>query len=166
MGARLRRSGKAGIVSLLVALALFGSAWLAYATTAPTPASYQTNPIRIVGKGFCGDKRNHSRFQLDVGRKANGQIRGRMHTQVGPKFPGTDFQGQQITVLNVSGNTASFTIVGQLAGKSRNRGKYTADVTVTNAHPDTYAISVHNAAGPIYTNACSVSGGGIAFKKH
>ena len=35
MGARLRRSGKAGVVSMLVALALIGSAWLAYASSAP-----------------------------------------------------------------------------------------------------------------------------------
>ena len=36
MGARLRRSGKAGAITLLVAIALIMSAWLAYATSAPT----------------------------------------------------------------------------------------------------------------------------------
>ena len=35
MGARLRRSGRAGIVTILVAVALVASAWLAYATSAP-----------------------------------------------------------------------------------------------------------------------------------
>src|SRR4051812_34122208 len=35
MGARLRRSGKAGVVAFMTAIALIGSAWLAFATTAP-----------------------------------------------------------------------------------------------------------------------------------
>ena len=35
MGARLRRSGKASIVAFIIATALIGSAWLAFATTAP-----------------------------------------------------------------------------------------------------------------------------------
>jgi len=39
MGARLRRSGKAGAVAILVAIALVGSAWLAFATTAPRGGS-------------------------------------------------------------------------------------------------------------------------------
>ena len=36
MGARLRRSSKAGAITLLVAIALVTSAWLAYATSAPS----------------------------------------------------------------------------------------------------------------------------------
>ena len=39
MGARLRRSGKAGAVAFLIAIALIGSAWLAFATTAPNGPS-------------------------------------------------------------------------------------------------------------------------------
>ena len=39
MGARLRRSGKAGAVAFMIAIALIGSAWLAFATTAPTGPS-------------------------------------------------------------------------------------------------------------------------------
>ena len=39
MGARLRRSGKAGAVAFIIAIALIGSAWLAFATTAPSGPS-------------------------------------------------------------------------------------------------------------------------------
>ena len=46
MGARLRRSGKASIIGFIIAIALIGSAWLAYATTAPSgTSSYPTTTI-------------------------------------------------------------------------------------------------------------------------
>jgi len=166
MGARLRRSGKAAFVGLLVAVALVGSAWLAFATTAPKAPTYQASPIRIEGKGFCGDKRAHTRFQFDVARRANGSIRGGLHTQVGSDLPGTSFQGRQLTVLTVTGNTASFTIVGSLKGRHHDSRPYVADVIVTNAHPDTFATSVQSSTKVIYAIACEVRGGGIAFKKH
>ena len=35
MGARLRRSGRAGLTVLIVTISLVGSAWLAFASTAP-----------------------------------------------------------------------------------------------------------------------------------
>jgi hypothetical protein len=44
MGARLRRNGKAGVVSMLVALALVASAWLAYASGAPNGTSSYPPP--------------------------------------------------------------------------------------------------------------------------
>jgi hypothetical protein len=166
MGARLRRSGKAGLVSLLVAIALIGSAWLAYATTAPSSGSYPVTTIRIKGKGFCNDKKNNTRFQFDVQRKRDGRLLGALHTQLGPNNPsGTNFQGQQLTSLIVNGNTASFTINGQLHGPHNNdKNTYTADVTVTD-NPDTWSISVHNSK-VIYSNACPVMGGGITFANH
>jgi hypothetical protein len=47
MGARLRRSGKASIIGFLIAIALIGSAWLAYATTAPSgTSSYPTTTVQ------------------------------------------------------------------------------------------------------------------------
>ncbi len=167
MGARLRRTGKAGIVSLLVAIALIGSAWLAYATTAPTSGSYPVTTIRIKGKGFCVDKRNHTRFQFDVSRKRDGSLRGALHTQLGPNNPsGTNFQGQQVTSLIGNGNTASFSVNGQLHGPHNNdKNTYTADVEVTNGSPDTISISVHNSK-VVYSNACPVMGGGITFLNH
>jgi hypothetical protein len=46
MGARLRRSGKASIIGFIIAIALIGSAWLAYATTAPGGnSSYPTTTV-------------------------------------------------------------------------------------------------------------------------
>jgi hypothetical protein len=58
MGARLRRSGKASIIGFIIAIALIGSAWLAYATTAPSGnSSYPTTTVCKPGYGY-GDK-NH-----------------------------------------------------------------------------------------------------------
>jgi hypothetical protein len=165
MGARLRRTGKAGIVSLFVAIALIGSAWLAYATTAPKSGSYPVTTSRIKGKGFCVDKKNNTRFQFDVSRKRDGSLRGAFHTELGPNNPGaSSFQGQQVTSLTVNGNTASFSVNGRLHGPGNNNNKntYTADVTVTNGNPDTYSVSVHNGT-VIYSNSCPVMGGGITF---
>lgn len=166
MGARLRRSGKAGVVSLMVAIALIGSAWLAYATTAPKGNTvYPVTAIRIKGKGFCGNKKNDSRFQFDVARKPNGQLRGSMHTEIGQ--PAVSFGGRQLTSLNVSGNTANFSINGNLNGHGvHDHTLYTADVTVTDGHPDTWSVKVHSGSHVIYQNACPVSGGFIDFQKN
>ncbi len=194
MGARLRRSGKAGVVSMLVALALIGSAWLAYATSAPNGVSAYPPPstttttvttppttvpattttttvpstspqIRIKGKGYCGSKDSLSRFQFDVRRDQNNQLRGSLHTQIGD--PQKQFQGEQLTSLTVSGNTANFSINGKIQGPhlttAEKNTTYTADVQVTDNNPDTWQISIHNGS-TIYTNSCPVQGGGIVFQ--
>lgn len=163
MGARLRRSGKAGVVSMLVAIALVGSAWLAYATTAPKGASsYPTTPsIRIKGKGFCGDKKSNTNFEFDVRRTDKGQLAGSLHQQTASQ---TQFQGEQLLTLTVNGNTAQFSINGTLNGPHVNdKNTYTADVTVTDGNPDTIAITIHNGS-VIYSNACPVQGGFIVFQ--
>jgi hypothetical protein len=193
MGARLRRSGKAGVVSMLVALGLIASAWLAYASSAPNgtssypppstttttkaptttttlPTTTTTKPagtpqIRIKGKGYCGSKDSLSRFQFDVRRDQNNQLKGNLHTQIGDSQH--QFQVQQLTSLTVNGNTASFSINGELHGphltKAQKNATYTADVVVTDNNPDTWQISIHNSS-VIYTNSCPVSGGGIVFE--
>jgi hypothetical protein len=149
---------------MLVALALVGSAWLAYATTAPRGvASYPTTPeIRVKGKGYCGDKKSQSHFQFDVRRDKHNQLKGGLHTEVGKSQ--LAFQGQQLTSLTLNGNTVTFSINGMIHGPhNKDKSTYTADVTATDGNPDTIAITVHNSS-VIYSNACTVQGGFIVIQ--
>jgi hypothetical protein len=174
MGARLRRNGKAGVVSMLVALALVASAWLAYATTAPngtpsypgtttttaapTTTTVLKTPFRAKGKGSCANQAN-SQFNFDV--KAAG---GGLHTQVGQPG-GVQFQAATADLLSFSigGNTSTFSFQGRLYGPGTDSTRYVADVTVTD-EPDTWQISVHDeTARVIYNASCAVSNGAITF---
>ena len=196
MGARIRRSGKAGVVSMLVALGLIASAWLAYASSAPngtasypppttvptttattvpttttTPTTVKTTTTtvkqnehpRVKGKGFCGDKKSNTHFQFDVRITQHGDLKGNLHQQVGDQH---QFQGNQLTSLTVTGNTATFSINGHLHGphltKAEKNATYTADVRAVDNNPDTIEISIHNGS-VIYSNACPVQGGFIVI---
>lgn len=164
MGARLRRSGKAGLVSLLVAIALVGSAWLAYATTAPKGGTYPTTVTRVKGRGFCNDRKSHTHFQFDVGFRVKKGVGGTFMTELGSN-PGS-FHGQDVQSLTISGNTATFTVTGKIAGPHiKDKTTYTANVTAVDNSPDTISISIHNGS-TIYTQSCVVVGGFIHLQKH
>ncbi len=170
MGARLRRNGKAGVVSMLVAFALVASVWLAYATTAPNgspsypppttttvttpPTTNARTPFRAKGKGSCANKAN-SAFNFDV-RAAGGAL----HTQVGQPS-GVQFQANDLLSFSIGGNTATFSFQGRLYGPHTDKTPYVADVTVTD-NPDTWTITIHNGS-TIYSASCNVSAGAITF---
>jgi hypothetical protein len=92
-----------------------------------------------------------------------GDLKGHLHQKIGSQV---QFQGDELTALTVSGNTATFTINGRLHGpgltKAEKNTTYTADVTAVDNSPDTYQISIHNGS-VIYSNACPVQGGFIVI---
>jgi hypothetical protein len=163
MGARLRRSGKAGVVGFLVAIALLGSAWLAYATTAPTGNSYPQTVTRAKGRGWCNDRHTHTHFQFDVGFRTSKGVGGTFITELGTSRG--SFHGQDVQSLTFSGNTATFVVDGKIVGTGTNdKSVYTASVTAVDNSPDTISINIHNGS-TIYSQSCVVMGGSIKLVK-
>src|SRR5262245_16072355 len=51
MVARLRRSKRVGVASIVIAVALLGSAWLAYASGSPHGGTYPVTAVKAKGQG-------------------------------------------------------------------------------------------------------------------
>ncbi len=179
MGARLRRGGEASVISLIVVLALIGSAWLAYATTAPKGAtSYPVVKAKVRGNGVVGDcSGDHdetsktadvfasgvqcTEFTLRVDRSSTGELSGAITVECEATGLNLTFksknEGGRITSLSITNHTASFSANGGLEGKA-NKGKaYTADTTVTDNDDveDTFATTIKDSSGNV---VCAGSG--------
>ena len=155
MGTRLRRSGKAGVTGLIIAIALVGSAWLAYAATGPRGGAYPTTAVRVKGHGQVGTgKHAATGFEFDISRSTTGELKGVLNVHCSG-VPRQNFHSNDITSLIVVGKTASFTADGKLTGKGGKAQTITADATATDNSPDTFAVTIRKASNAV---VCSASG--------
>jgi hypothetical protein len=132
----------------------------------PSPTTDTTTDVaqvfnRVKGTGYCSTQA-HSRFNFDV-RRTSGALAGSFHTQVGDAS--TQFQGQDVRSLTITGNQAKFSVEGKIDGaQPSDDTTYTADVIVL-GEPDTFSVTVRAGANVIYTvTSCNVEAvGEITF---
>jgi hypothetical protein len=190
MGARLRRNGKAGVVSMLVALALVASAWLAYATTAPngTPSypgtttttaaptttttttittTTTTTTVPATTTTTVAKVPFRAKGKGSCANQANSQFNfdvkaagGALHTQVGQPG-GVQFQASTADLL-------SFTVGGNTATFSFQGRLYGPGTDSTRYiadvtvtdNPDTWQISIEDEGGTVLYTASCAASNG------
>jgi len=142
MGARLRRGGKASFIGMIVVMALVGSAWLAYATTAPTAGSYPVTGAKVKAQGeiaLCNSatKPKCDKFNLNLVRKATGEHAGEVvgSYTVKDAVNKVNYAFTQKTFTSlacVNGTSATLTAAGGKGSGSANKGKtFSTTATVT-----------------------------------
>jgi hypothetical protein len=177
MVVRMRKSGKSGLVAVMVTIALAGSALLAFALPSSAHGTYPSTSLKIKAEGTIGSPPSVTQFESEIQRSSGGSVQGEIEVQM-PKGVavsvrkdhghghghGAEFHSHTIQGLTVSGNAASFTAPGSLSGR---KGVFTANVNITD-NPDTFAITitdannvvVYSAAGPLTRGAIVFSTGG------
>jgi hypothetical protein len=151
-------------MGLIVALALAGSAWLAYASTTPSGGTYPVQAVKATGHGQVNPcvtdtskkkpKTTCSKFNFNVVRDQKGKVSG--HLQV--TCEGTTevkYNSTAITSFVVTGNTANIGTTGKLNGKQFKGQTFTADATAVDNSPDTFTATIRNSSNQV---VCSVAG--------
>ncbi len=161
MVVRLRNSGKAGVVAIMVAVALVGSAVLAYAWTAPSGGAYPVTAVSVAGHGTLGTSPNNTDFGIGVTRKSTGVIKGKVVVRL-PKVGTTRplFKSSAITSVTTSGDTASITADGsvdKVAG-------FHLEISVTDNSPDMAAITLKQGVTTVYSTAGALTHGRVTVK--
>jgi len=173
MGARLRRSGRAGLVTFLVVIALVGSAIIASAAVQPKAAAYPSTANRVRGHGYCSYPFSRTHFDFDIRTDSSKRLVGRFVTQMGVASPLT-FYGNRPASLFVSGTSGQFEIWGQVRGNGPGAGAYyKATVKFTGQIGEAYTyrrstidITVASPTKTLYTKSCTISGGRVVIPKN
>ena len=174
MVVRLRNSGRAGVVAVIVAIALCGSALIAYAAKAPSGGTYPTTFVKISGHGFVTAGTTKAAFEIEVVRNSSGSTVGEVKIVTftpgvatvskfkHPRPPRPHisiFKSESISALNVSGNSATFTATGRL---DKQDGAV-ANISVTD-NPDTFGATIMNGSTIVLSVSGPVHLGGISIK--
>ena len=152
---RLRRTRKATVVALMIAIGLVGSAWLAYAAAGPTAAAYPVTKIKVKAKGQfqptqptgCttpppGKKAKCGKYSASVQRKTDGTLKGSV--KVKDAQTKTTYSAKHITQLTCSNQSNAHVIAdqGKASGKP-NKGKtYLINSEITETSPTTGSVTV------------------------
>jgi len=156
---RLRRTRRTGLTVLVIAIALIGSAWLAYASPTPQGASYPVTAAKIKAKGNINDcvpagkKQKCTAFSASVTRKSTGKVSGSLKVTVAStktsysfKSPAVTSCGSNVAVLDGTG--------GKGSGKA-NKGKtFSSHTTINNNGTPTFDTVITDSSNAvIYTTS-------------